>query len=309
MSAANLENDITVASDKVRREKYSHDENTNLQASSENGTTWGIDDLLDRHRKLFGILIPFVFFQTIYWLMAFRYHFYHYFGEKYVMSIVMIFGALIGGMTTEGGGAVAFPVMTLALNINPTVARDFSLMIQSCGLSAASFTIFFTRILIEWHSIVFSTAGAIFGIIFGLEIIDPLMTSDQKKMIFVSIFFAFAMALCILNFEKKRKTFNKITTFTKAKALILMINGFMGGIFTGFAGSGVDICSFSMLTLLFRINEKVATPTSDSWEYFAVCLPVVVIFAPIGSFIASYLHRLTLATLIYVLETIALVRK
>ena len=37
------------------------------------------------------------------------------------------------GMTSEGGGAVAFPVMTLALGIKPSVARDFSLMIQSCG--------------------------------------------------------------------------------------------------------------------------------------------------------------------------------
>ena len=36
-------------------------------------------------------------------------------------------------MTSEGGGAVAFPVMTLALEIPPSVARDFSLMIQSCG--------------------------------------------------------------------------------------------------------------------------------------------------------------------------------
>ena len=45
----------------------------------------------------------------------------------------MIFGATIAGMTSEGGGAVAFPVMTLALGIKPSVARDFSLMIQSCG--------------------------------------------------------------------------------------------------------------------------------------------------------------------------------
>jgi len=37
------------------------------------------------------------------------------------------------GMTSEGGGAVAFPVMTLALQIPPAIARDFSLMIQSCG--------------------------------------------------------------------------------------------------------------------------------------------------------------------------------
>ena len=36
-------------------------------------------------------------------------------------------------MTSEGGGAVAFPVMTLLLKIDPKVARDFSLMVQSVG--------------------------------------------------------------------------------------------------------------------------------------------------------------------------------
>ena len=45
----------------------------------------------------------------------------------------MVFGAIVGGATSEGGGAIAFPVMTLALGIRPAVARDFSIMIQSCG--------------------------------------------------------------------------------------------------------------------------------------------------------------------------------
>ena len=49
------------------------------------------------------------------------------------MTITMIFGSAIGGATSEGGGAVAFPVMTLALKIPPSIARDFSLMVQSCG--------------------------------------------------------------------------------------------------------------------------------------------------------------------------------
>uniref|UniRef100_A0A0M3HRM8 Membrane transporter protein n=1 Tax=Ascaris lumbricoides TaxID=6252 RepID=A0A0M3HRM8_ASCLU len=165
-------------------------------------------------------------------------------------------------MTTEGGGAIAFPVMTIALNISPIVARDFSLMIQSCGLTAAAFTIFFMSITIEWHSIVFSTIGAIFGIVFGLEVVDPLLSPAEKKMAFVSIFFSFALALYLLNSEKKRVTFDSIQNFTVIKALTLIVNGFIGGIFTGVAGSGIDVYSFSILTLLFRISEKVATPTS-----------------------------------------------
>jgi hypothetical protein len=49
------------------------------------------------------------------------------------MTITMLIGSFIGGATSEGGGAVAFPVMTLVLKLAPSVARDFSLMIQCCG--------------------------------------------------------------------------------------------------------------------------------------------------------------------------------
>ena len=38
--------------------------------------------------------------------------------------------------------------------------------------------------------------------------------------------------------------------------------GIIGGILSACTGSGLDICSFSILCILFRINEKVATPTS-----------------------------------------------
>jgi len=49
------------------------------------------------------------------------------------MPLVMIIGGFLGGATSEGGGAVAFPVMTLALNLEPEVARDFLFVTQSAG--------------------------------------------------------------------------------------------------------------------------------------------------------------------------------
>lgn len=39
-------------------------------------------------------------------------------------------------MTSEGGGAVAFPVMTFILHLAPNTARDFALMIQSIGMKS-----------------------------------------------------------------------------------------------------------------------------------------------------------------------------
>ena len=46
-------------------------------------------------------------------------------------SVVMVFGSVIGGGTAEGGGAVSYPVFTLALSVKPLVARNFTLMIQT----------------------------------------------------------------------------------------------------------------------------------------------------------------------------------
>jgi uncharacterized membrane protein YfcA len=235
-------------------------------------------------------------------------------------------------MTSEGGGAVAFPVMTLVLKVEPTVARDFSIMIQSVGMTSAAFTIFFMRVRIEWHSIVCCSLGGLGGLIIGFHVVDPMMSPPVKKLGFVSIWFAFASVLIFLNRTSKRQTFNKIPNCNWWKILVLLIFGFIGGIFTSFSGNGLDICSFMVLTLLFRISEKIATPTSvilmainsvvgfywraavmaepistTAWEYMGVCVPVVVMGAPVGSLLGTHFHRLVLAGLVILLDTLALV--
>ena len=97
------------------------------------------------------------------------------------------------------------------------------------------------------------------------------------------------------------------------------------------SGSGIDICSFAVLTLLFRLTEKTATPTSvvlmavntfvamcyrqfwmeglqpDAWDFFVVCAPIVVVGAPLGSVLGSFLHRLVLAAFVYVTDGAQLV--
>jgi hypothetical protein len=52
--------------------------------------------------------------------------------------------------------------------------------------------------------------------------------------------------------QYKRVTYYTIQNFGVWEGLILVMTGFTGGIFTAIAGSGVDICSFSVLSLLFR---------------------------------------------------------
>ena len=62
--------------------------------------------------------------------------------------------------------------------------------------------------------------------------------------------------------QHKRLTFDSIPMFGVWQAIVLIATGFLGGIFSAITGSGVDICSFSILSLLFRVSEKVSTPTS-----------------------------------------------
>ena len=91
------------------------------------------------------------------------------------MTVTLVFGSFIAGATSEGGGALAFPVTTLVFEIEPKVARDFSLLIQSVGMMAASFTIFCLRIPVLWPAVLYAGLGGALGVVVDLELISPLL--------------------------------------------------------------------------------------------------------------------------------------
>ena len=137
--------------------------------------------------------------------------------------------------------------------------------------------------------------------------------------------------LVFINRDYNRRTFDHIRKINIWKGLVLLLAGVVGGMFTSFAGSGIDICTFSVLTLLYRLSEKVATPTSvilmainsvvgmywrgvvmqdisqEAWEFMVVCAPIVVIGAPVGAFLGSHFHRLVLAAAVVIADAAALI--
>lgn len=184
---------------------------------------------VDKYRKYLAFFIPFFFFQICWWSLAITNNIFALYPTKYEMPITMIFGALASGATSEGGGAVAFPVMTLLLQLAPSVARDFSLMIQSCGMGASAFTVIFMRVKVEWNSIFYCSLGGFFSIIIGLQFLDDVLDAQQKKMMFVSVWFAFAVSLMILNRQKKRVTYDSIPQLKTWKVMVLFTTGLFGG--------------------------------------------------------------------------------
>jgi uncharacterized membrane protein YfcA len=245
------------------------------------------------------------------------------FSDGWFMSVTMVFGSFIAGATSEGGGAVAFPVMTLIFGIVPATARDFSLMIQTVGMCAAAITILSTRITVERHALLWSSLGGAVGVIVGLAGIARHLPASFAKMFFTSTWLAFAFALWLVNRYRDREVRRQITDFGLRDGLLLVATGVLGGMVTSITGSGLDITTFSLLVLGMRISESIATPTSvvlmgmnaavgfawqasvgggmapDAWNYWWVCVPIVVVGAPFGAWFISHRSRLFVAGLLY----------
>jgi uncharacterized membrane protein YfcA len=229
------------------------------------------------------------------------------FAEGWPVALTMAAGSFIAGATSEGGGAVAFPVLTLGLGVAPPVARDFSLLIQSVGMSAAAVTIFALRIPVEIRAIAWAGIGGALGVVFGMEVVAPLLTPAPTKLFFVSVWASFGVALHWINRHRDREVRGHIGGFNPLHGGVLLLVGVLGGSVSGITGSGLDILTFSVLVLAFRLDERVATPTSvvlmatnsvvavawrqgfaepmdpQAWAFWWVSVPIVVVGAPLGA--------------------------
>lgn len=238
------------------------------------------------------------------------------------MTVTMIFGSFIAGASSEGGGAIAYPAMTLLFNIGPDVARNFSLAIQSFGMTFAAIWIFLSRIKIEKSYLLIAGIGGAVGILFGTYYIVPLIKPSYAKMMFVSFWLSFGFALLVVNFIRKRKSIEELPVLSLYQKTELMLIGVLGGIFSSVFGNGIDICTFAFVVLKYGLSEKVATPTSvilmasnavigaflhtfvlgtmqaEAVNYLLVCIPVVIFGAPLGAFIINQIGRKAIAVLL-----------
>jgi hypothetical protein len=151
------------------------------------------------------------------------------FTEYWFMSATMALGSFIAGATSEGGGAEAFPIMTLGFGMEPHVARDFSLMIQSVGMVAAALVIVFLRITVEWRAFLCAGLGGALGVVLGLELVAPLLSAPHIKVFFVSFWLGFGAALYWINRDRKREVCTCITAFGPGSAALLFAVGIAGG--------------------------------------------------------------------------------
>lgn len=250
--------------------------------------------------------------------------------DNWEVTITMVFGSIIAGGTAEGGGAVSFPVFTKLLHIPPYDAKVFALLIQSIGMSAASLLIFIGGIPVERRVLLWASSGGVIGITCGVFAFSPLLVPNITKMTFTVLQAGFAVVLIVMN-RRVRTRNNSLPICGLKERMILFLSGALGGVLSGLVGTGLDIVVFSVMVLLFRMNEKVATPTSvvlmatnaivgafiyqfilqgvtDSVRgYWIASVPVVVVGAPLGALICSILSREAIVKMLLVLILIEVV--
>lgn len=271
----------------------------------------------------------FIALVSIGWLTAMMwFDAWHLFATHWPSSLTMVFGAFLAGASAEGGGAVAFPVFTLALHIPPAAARNFSFAIQSIGMVSASVLIIGRKIPVEWRSILLPTPFGITGMIIGTHVIVPLLDPAFTKLFFVSVWFAMGAGLWIANQRDARHVHEGMPSYTGRDRLVLMIAGTIGGMITAIFGTGIGIVMFCVLTLFYGVSEKVATPSSVilmsiltvvgflyhavvvsdfgqlEWSYWMVAIPVVMIMAPLGSYVISHMSRQAIARILYTVVSV-----
>jgi len=121
------------------------------------------------------------------------------FETYYPMTVAMIFGSMIAGSTPIGGGVIGFPVSVLLIGFTANQGRDFSLMIQSVGMTGASFLIFFDKfnLMMKYGDLVgTSVIFSLFGLVIGFKIsIAPFVV----MCIYTSTTLAFAIVLAYVD--------------------------------------------------------------------------------------------------------------
>ncbi len=236
----------------------------------------------------------------------------HLFSEYWPVSLTMTLGSFVAGATAEGGAAVAFPVFTKVLHIPSVDARTFGLMIQAVGMTMAAVVIWVQRVKVLPKVIMWVSLGGIFGQIVGTYLIS--IPNPYPKILFTFVATAFGVAMIISRWWMNWTPREDLPEWRiQYKALFFLI-GIFGGAFAAQTGSGIDMLTFIVLTLAFGIDEKISTPTTVTimglnsivgfflhgvisqdigiaWNYWLVAVPIVILGAPLGAYVASKVNR------------------
>ena len=230
------------------------------------------------------------------------------------IGVAMIGGSFVAGSTPMGGGTVGFPVLVLVMDLPATLGRDFSLAVQSIGMTSASILILCRRQELEWPMLRAALVGSLLGTPLGVLFIAPHMPDLAIKLVFATV-------LCSFGLLHLRRI-DEITGYHGMTPHDLAFDnkaGFIVGLLgsmtvASITGVGVDMMLYMVLVLLCHADLRIAIPTSvilmaftsvvgittkiatgtvqpGTFENWLAAAPVVALGAPLGALVVSRIGR------------------
>lgn len=223
----------------------------------------------------------------------------------------MVLGAFVAGLTPEGGGAVAFPVLSVFFKVDRVLARDFSLMIQSIGMVSASIYILTNRanLVSTYKPLLHFIPIAFAGFVAGMLLLQTIPVYIIQAL-FLSLITTFAIAYL---YSAHRGDLSVLSAPRITDRMMLGAILILGGMCASLFGTGADIILYTLLVTRFSMNEKTATHMSimlmaaisvlgfgyrhfvdaglaeDQYKTWLCAFPVVLFMAPFGTYV---LHRM-----------------
>lgn len=224
----------------------------------------------------------------------------------------MVAGAFVAGFTPEGGGAVAFPVLNVFLHIDRVLARDFSMMIQSAGMTSATIWILTqpdTR-RADYRPLFVLVPVCFVGTVFGFVFLQQIPVFVIQAM-FLCLSATFVIAYYASNHR------GTLTVLVMRNRLDWWLFGavlVVGGMVSSLFGTGGDVLVYTLLVTRFNMLPKIAVRMSIvlqaaisvlGFTYRAridhgltdyqirtwLCaVPVVLFMAPFGAYVLAKLH-------------------
>ena len=248
--------------------------------------------------------------------------------DHWYYPAVMVFAAFVAGLTPQSGGAIAFPALSVFLHIDRVLARDFSMMIQSIGLTSASIFILTHKdtVLRNYRPVLMFLPVCAAGFVLGMNTLQS-MPVYLIQAFFLSLITTFVAAYYL---HRQRGTKASLAVATVGEGVWLGLILFLGGMVTSLFGTGTDILLYTILITRFSMNEKAATRLAivtmtgmsilgfayrafvdhglshyqfDTW---LCAYPVVLFMAPLGAFVLRKVHVNWLLLAIVILDVFQL---
>lgn len=233
-------------------------------------------------------------------------------GETWIYPVIMVLGAFVAGLTPEGGGAVAFPVLSVFFEIDRTLARDFSLMIQSIGMTSATIFILShpTTRRDAFKPLLWFLPVCFVGFAIGMLTLQTTPVFIIQAL-FLALIVTFSAAYV---FNKHRGDREALVIARPIDVPFIVIILLLGGMCASLFGTGADIVLYTLMVSRFRLQEKLATQmsiilmamtsvlgyawrafidadlTTGQFQSWLSAWPVVLFMAPFGVYVLKRLN-------------------